>query len=245
MEKQIEEKYSGQWRAIWMFAAIPIILGLTMPLGSWIAGNGFVDALLPAAEVEAAVFFMLGFGWWLSKDQKPTWFLTDDGLLRVKAGKRTAITWQQILNMRLTGFGLMIRWNDLYSDKKKGAVYEERRSLLGIKEYEAKELISIWQRNHTSTSKQSSAIRRVPNRSETKNAGKSIFAGCLGLILFIAEIFSKHWLMALWVGLASATALTLGFGVFKGKLGSITKNILIILLGVWIVCILVFIHNGK
>ena len=241
MEKRIEEKYSGLWRVVWCYAAIPIGLALLAPFGSWIVGNGFADPLLPSAVVVASVLFMIGFVRLLSGRQKPTWFLTDDGLQQIDtSGERNMITWEQIQDMRWAGFiGLVIRWNKPQLDRKNKTFYENVRSGLSVEEQEAKDLISIWREKKATTSKSHEAYK-IRDRNAPLRGGKLILAGCVGLIGVISAILKTMWLIAVVFGLFSATAFGLGIWTFypsASKIKSSAMWFILSLLVVFGVCI--------
>jgi hypothetical protein len=253
MEKRIEEKYSGAWRMVWLFVAIPIGLMLIAPFGSWIVGNGFTHVLLPSAVGLVCIFFIIGFVQWLSKGQKTTWFLTKDGLQQVASGERTAIAWEQIQDMKWNGFiGLTVRWNE--SDQKEKTVYEEHRSLLGVGQNEARELMSLWQEKKAATPTQSYKNSKVRNRRDAVGAGKLFLAGFLALICVVVEIHSKKWIMAASGGFVASGAIALGIwfsvGATKGHVKSRKNSFAVLfalfLLVVFVLCLaLIQSKNGK
>lgn len=140
--KQIDEKFSGPWRVIWLFVAV--MFGL-MVLVSLILRN--LEALeglawvIILAVVYGAIFQRV------TRRGRPKWFLTDEGVVRAyDAGRHETITWGQVQDMRYNKFlGLMVRWNKPQSADGKEIHYEEVRSSLGIEWNEARELILLWQ----------------------------------------------------------------------------------------------------
>lgn len=239
-ERQIDQKFDGPWRLIIAGYSVPMVVLFL---------HALVSRKMTAVGVTLAAYIILyliaKIIQRMSVQQKPTWFLTENGLKRVRpTGEPDAVFWSQIQSLKYMKYvGLFIRWNKTKSNRKGEVVsYEEDSSILSIDKDEANELFSLWHRTMPPHQDKVVQLKKAANRFDVLEGGKSIFAGCLGLLLFIAEICSKHWLMAILVGLASATALTLGIGAFKGKFkgkGSLTKNILIIFLGICLVCLLV------
>jgi hypothetical protein len=226
MERRIEEKYSGPWRVLWLFAAFPILMAVAAPFGSWMAGHGFVDVLLPAAMAIASVFFMMGFAWWLSKDQKKIWFLTEDGLLRVDScGKRTPISWEQIQDMKWNGLiGLIIRWYKPQPGRKNKTFYEDVRTSLGIEERDARELLLIWKEKKVKSEDPreiGTSHKTYPVRAGDagRNAGKLILVGILGFLGAVLSITKREWWGSLLWGAASAAAFGLSFWLLQPSVG--------------------------
>jgi hypothetical protein len=140
--KQMDEKFSGPWRMIWLFVAV--IFGL-MVLVSLILRN--LEALKGLALVIILAVAYAAIFQRMTRRGRPKWFLTDEGVVRAyDAGRHETITWGQVQDMRYDKFfGLMVRWNKPQSANGKEIRYEEVRSNLGIKQDEARELISLWQ----------------------------------------------------------------------------------------------------
>jgi hypothetical protein len=244
-ERQIDQKFDGLWRLI--------IWGYSIPMGVLFLHALFarnITAVGVTLMVYVILYLVAKIIQRMSDQEKPTWFLAEEGLKRVHPdGEPDSIPWLQIKSMKYMKYiGLFIQWNKTKSDQKGAVVaYEEVSSILSVGKNEANEVFSLWHRNHVSTSRQSSTIKKIPNRSDVLQGGKAVVAGCFGLLLVLLEISSKHWSLAILFGLASATALTLGLGAlkgkFKGKKGVLLRNVLIMLLGIWLVCILVYANS--
>lgn len=179
MGKPINEKFSGIWRVLWAFAAVPFAF---MVLVSLVTGN--LDALEMCA---LTIGLVIGFGviiQRISRPGRPMWLINDEGLIRYYAsGGQKKITWEQIQDMKYVRYiGLIFRWNEPQPGRNKQVLYAEVRENIGVQEDEAKELISLWQKRPSTMSGESLPIKKVPNKSDVLRGGKLIFAGFIGLI---------------------------------------------------------------
>jgi hypothetical protein len=94
------------------------------------------------------VAILILIGRYPAKKRDPGWFLTEEGLQYVRSsGEQTGIAWNQVQKMNWTSYmGLSVVWRE--PEKSAG------KALLGVGEAEAKELISIWERNKSPQTKQ-------------------------------------------------------------------------------------------
>jgi hypothetical protein len=124
------------------------------PIGSWIAGNGFWVTARVSLFGLGCIAVAIGWYLFLMRGEKNTWYLTDNGLQRVKSsGDQTTINWEQIRDMKWLGFlGFMIRWNKPQTGMDNQIYYRDVRSNLGVGEQEARELISLWREKRTTKS---------------------------------------------------------------------------------------------
>jgi hypothetical protein len=245
MEKRIEEKFNGPLRLIVSGYSVPMVALLL---------HAVVTRRIKALGVMLVVYIILYLVvriiLRISGRQKSTWFLTEDGLKCVHAdGEQDAIPWGQIKSLKYMKYvGLFMRWDKTKTTRKGEVSYGEVSSILSVDKDEAQELFSLWHRTMPLHPDKVVRSRKAANRFEAQQGGKSLFAGCLGLYVAILELSSKRWLIGMLLGLISVTALTLGIGAlkgtFRGKKGSLIEKILVILLGVWLVCILVAVMRG-
>ena len=140
--KQIDEKFTGPWRVIWLFVAVIFSF---MVLISLILRN--LEALEGLALVIILAIAYVAIFQRITRRGRPKWFLIDEGVVRAyDAGQHETITWGQVKDMKYDKFfGLMVRWRKPQSANGKEIHYEEVRSNLGIKCDKAKELMSLWQ----------------------------------------------------------------------------------------------------